>query len=126
MLQDGAHVFHGQAHAVGCHVGVFSDVSAAANGDVSVHVLHLCEEMLGENFVLGVFRAFHHLAGDTALMDFDEWQGSLGARFADEGDADGVGDIVEVDEDLFAFFKSGGIADQLAGEGVDAGVVHGC
>ena len=119
-------MFHGQAHAVGGDVGIFGDVVAAADGDIGVHVLHLGEQVFGENLVLGVFRAFHHFAGDAALMELHERQRALGPDLADEREADGVGHVVEVDKDLFAFFQRGGVADQLAGEGVDTGVVHGC
>ena len=120
VVEHRAHVFHRQAHAVRRHVGVFGDVGAAADGDVGVHVLHLGEQVLGEDFVLGVFRTLHHFAGDTALVDPDEWQPAFGPDLADERDPDGVGNVLEVDEDFFAFFQGDGVADNLAGESVDA------
>jgi hypothetical protein len=59
----------------------------------------------------GVVDAHHRLAAD-------------GDDFADEALADGAGHVKEVDPDEVAFFDLGGVADELAGEGVDSGVVH--
>ncbi len=80
--------------------------------------------MFGGDGVLVIGGAFEEFAGDAGLVDADEGDGTARAGFADEGKADGVRDIVEVDEDFFAFFQGGGVADQLFGEIVDAGIVH--
>jgi hypothetical protein len=74
---------------------------------------------------LRVIRAFEHLAGQAALMHSDEWQRAFGSGLTDQGNADGVRDVVQIDQDFLALFESGGVTDELACEGVDAGVVHG-
>ena len=58
-------------------------------------------------------------------MEAQKRQRALGPGLADQGEADGVGDIMEIDEHFLALLERGGITDQLAGEGVDACVVHG-
>ena len=58
-------------------------------------------------------------------MELDEGESTLSTGRADQRDADGVRNIEKVDEDLLSFFQIRGVLDQLAGEGVDAGVVHG-
>ena len=124
MVHDGAEVFHGELHAIAGDVGVFRDVRGSAEGDVGVHVLHFREEVFGGDGVLVIGCTLEEFAGEAGLVDADEGDGSAGAGFADEGEADGIGDVVEVDEDFFAFFQGGGVADQLFGEIVDAGIVH--
>ena len=58
-------------------------------------------------------------------MQTHERQRTLGAGLADQCDADGFRHFVEIDENFFALLESGRVADKLAGEGVDACVVHG-
>ncbi len=66
----------------------------------------------------------HLLAREDGVIDADHGHASGGDNFADEALADGVRYVEEVDPDEVTFFHLGGIADELAGEGVDSGVVH--
>ncbi len=66
----------------------------------------------------------HLLAGDYGVIQAHHRLAAGCHDLANERLADGRRHVKEVDPDEIAFFDLRGVTDKLAGEGVDAGVVH--
>ena len=58
------------------------------------------------------------------MIDINEWNGLYCPDFADEGQANGVGHIVKIDEDFFSAFDFCRITDKLFGKFINTWVVH--
>ena len=125
MVDDRAHLLHGEGHAVVGHVGHFRNVVAGAEGDVGVHLLHAGEFELAEEFVLALVRATEQFAGDGALVNLHERERLRLADGAHERDGHLGGQVEGVDEHAFALLETGREAAKLAGQLVVARVGHG-
>ena len=62
-------MLHGQTHAVGRDIGIFRDVVPTAQRDVSIHVFHFRQQVLGNDAVLRVVGTHQHFARKAAVVD---------------------------------------------------------
>ena len=119
-LEDARH----ELDPVGGHVGGFKNIVGTARGDVGLHLLHACQFDVRGDLVLIRRRALQELAGDPGPLDVHVGNRPPGTRRPHEGDDEGVGHVVGIDQHAFAFFQVTGKAGQNFGQFRITGVTH--
>jgi hypothetical protein len=124
-VHDRPHFSGDELHFFVRHIAHLGDVVAAADGDVGVHFFHAREFHGGGGVESGGFRSKGEFAGEAGVVVLDEGDCSAIAHGTDQGHADRVGHIEEVDQDFFAGAEFRGVLGEDGGQFVAARVVHG-
>ena len=125
VVHDLAHVVHHGFHPRCGNVTGLADVVRASDSDVGIHVLHLGELMLGDEFVLLIGGSEQQLTCQQPMFHFEHRHRFASPDFPDQGNAEFIGHITEVKHDFLALFDIGGISYELACELGDARIFHG-
>ena len=81
--------------------------------------------MLADQIILRFLPMNHHLSSHRGVMQMYQWVSFGCDHSADHGLSDTGRHVKAVDPDKIPLLYLGGVADELTGELVDAGVVHG-
>ena len=125
LVEDWSHLGREHLHLLGWHVGQLVDIVTAPDRDVAIHILHLVHRVLGDRGILLLGRSASHLPADLGIVDIDERSRFHSPDLADQSDAHLLGNIEQFDQHILASLGGGRVADELAGELVDARIMHG-
>ena len=119
-VHDRTHGTGNETHFFIRHIGHFSDVVAAAHGDVGLHFFHAGEFYGAGHLELLCFGSESHFTADAGVVVLHERHSSAGAGGADECDGDVFRCIENVDQHIFAGLELGGMPRQDIGQLVTA------
>jgi hypothetical protein len=113
-------------HSFARHVGIFTRVGAATNGDVGLNLFHAEHfDVANERRVL-VIHLQQQFAGNTRVSHLDERRAAGGADGAHEFDGKFVRHVNHVEQSAVALFDLRGIMDEQFGQLFVTRIGHKC